>query len=612
MIEKKTAKKHKVNIIESNNTLTDEKSELMNKIKDLLPGIVNSDDQLDLKALNDLIDIANTTSNNQGYELTFAGKGIARALADEPTNKELKVEMKQSKNFDSTGNVIIKGDNIDALKVLYQNYHNKIKMIYIDPPYNTKSENFIYKDNFKESDERLIEEFGLGEETVNFLDNVYGTRSHSGWLAFMYPRLRLARELLRDDGVIFISIDDNEQANLKIMCDEIFGEENFVENFIWRSRLGKGATSKKTATLHENVICYAKNINSLIIASDVRIKSKKSKEKLRQWGQGDKREDRPTMYYAVHSKEFKDIYPIKSDGSDGRWRLGKDKFKELQKQNLVIFEKQDDGRIEAYKIIPEGSQTETAQDSILINEIVKTTAHGSKEIMKLFDFHTFDYPKPTSLLKHFISIICKDNIILDFFAGSGTTAHAVMQLNAEDNGNRKFILVQWDEEITKDKPAYKFCKENKLEPVISSICIERVNRAGKKILKEQKEKDGIFQREVPLDIGYKVFSLTDKTRVKFDSDDHLFKVESNRSSRFDTLYNMLAATCKPLDTPVKEIKKGSIYKADNEIYLLGNVTKKEIEQYKDLKVNIDAFADFDLQNYLNLGISGEDNVTVVY
>ena len=231
MINKSQAEQNNLNIIDSSQVLQDDKNQIIEKLKQLLPNVINSDNQLDTRALQDVLNIANTTSNNQGYELTFAGKGIAKAKADEPTTKELKVELEQSKDFDNTENVVIRGDNIDTLKILKANYTNKIKMIYIDPPYNTKSENFVYNDNFKKSEAELIKEFGLAEETQNFLSNVYGTRSHSGWLSFMYPRLKIARELLKEDGVIFISIDDNEQANLKIMCDEIFGEGNFVTKY---------------------------------------------------------------------------------------------------------------------------------------------------------------------------------------------------------------------------------------------------------------------------------------------------------------------------------------------------------------------------------------------
>ncbi|RLA07107.1 MAG: site-specific DNA-methyltransferase, partial [Gammaproteobacteria bacterium] len=262
MINKKTAHDNGIKIIDSKNLLSDKDNDLIEKLKKLLPQVINVDNQIDTKALNDIVDISATTANNQGYELTFAGKGLAKAAASAPTIKELKTISTQSKDYDNTENVVIRGDNLDVLKILSANYFNQIKMIYIDPPYNTKSENFIYKDNFKKSDNDLIENFAMDEDQIDFLQNVYGTRSHSGWLSFMYPRLKLARDLLKDDGVIFVSIDDNEQANLKIMCDEIFGEDNFVTSFIWEKKKKPAFLHKNVGKLAEYILCYTKNNNN--------------------------------------------------------------------------------------------------------------------------------------------------------------------------------------------------------------------------------------------------------------------------------------------------------------------------------------------------------------
>lgn len=263
MINKSQVEQNNLKILDSSQVLQNDKDQIIAKLKQLLPNVINSDNQLNTQALKDVIDIVNTTSNNQGYELTFAGKGIAKAKADEPTIKELKAELEQSKDFDNTENVVIRGDNIDTLKILRANYTNKIKMIYIDPPYNTKSENFVYNDNFKKNEEELIKEFGLAEETQNFLTNVYGTRSHSGWLSFMYPRLKIARELLKEDDVIFISIDDNEQANLKIICDEIFGEENFVTTLKWKRKKQPSFLSTHIAEVMEYILVYGYDKQSL-------------------------------------------------------------------------------------------------------------------------------------------------------------------------------------------------------------------------------------------------------------------------------------------------------------------------------------------------------------
>ena len=286
---------------------------------------------------------------------------------------------------------------------------------------------------------------------------------HDKWLCMMYPRLKLLKDLLAEDGAIFVSIDDNEHCNLREVLGELFNEFNFVESFIWKSRLGKGATSQTTAKLHEYIVAYAKDINKLQFKTDKRISIKDAKERLRQWGQGDRREDRPTMYYPIYSKEFGEIFPKKPDGTDGRWRISKIKMDDLISTGLITFEKQKDGRVEAYRTILSGNETNTAYSSILDPEIVKTTAHGSVELKDIFGDNIFSYPKPSALIKEIVSLCTKDgDIILDSFAGSGTTGHAVLDLNKEDGKNRKFILVEMEDKVAKD------------------ITAERVKRAIKK------------------------------------------------------------------------------------------------------------------------------------
>ena len=227
------------------------------------------------------------------------------------------------------------------------------------------------------------------------------------------------------------------------------------------------------------------------------------------------------------------------------------------------------------------------------------------ELLNYFNIQNlFDNPKPTELIKNVIlSSTNKNDLILDFFAGSGTTGDAVMQLNKEDGGNRKFILVQWDENIKEGTEAYKFCVENHFEPVISSICIERLNRAGEKL---QKDNEGN-----KLDTGYKVFSLTEKPRIAED-EGGLFKVTNERQETINTLYNMLCATCKPLHAPIETLIKDKLYKADDEMYILGEVNPEELEKYKDLKINVDGWSDISLENWLNLEVGQKDNITVVY
>ena len=280
---------------------------------------------------------------------------------------------------DTDDNLIIHGDNLQALKALLPRYANRIKCIYIDPPYNTGNEGWVYNDNVNSP---LMQQWLTENAPVDNED----LERHDKWLCMMWPRLHLLKELLSDDGVIFISIDNNEQYHLRMLMNEIFGAENFIESFIWRSRLGRGATAKNTATLHEYIIAYAKDTALVEFREDERIRETESRERLRQWGQGDRREDRPTMYYPIHSEEFGEVYPIRPDGTDGRWRVAQPTMENLIDVNgLVVFEKQPDERIEAYRIIPAGTATYTAYPSLLDPEVVKTTAHGSIELKNILE-----------------------------------------------------------------------------------------------------------------------------------------------------------------------------------------------------------------------------------
>ena len=336
-------------------------------------------------------------------------------------------------------NLIIHGDNLHALKALLPRYAGRVKCIYIDPPYNTGNEGWVYNDKVNSP---LIKEWFKKQSPVDGED----LERHDKWLCMMWPRLHLLKELLTEDGVIFVSIDDNEHHHLRMLMDDVFGDSNFIESFVWRSRLGRGATSKNTSKLHEYVLAYAKGGEVTQFKADIRARRKESRERLRQWGQGDRREDRPTMYYAIQSEEFGEVYPIRPDGNDGRWRVSQTTMDDLIGNGLVHFEKQSDGRVEAYRIFPAGTETRTAYPSMFDPEIAKTTAHGSIELRGILGAEQFAYPKPSSLIKELSSLCTGENdLILDSFAGSGTTAHAVLALNKEDGGNRKFILVECED-----------------------------------------------------------------------------------------------------------------------------------------------------------------------
>ena len=434
MIDKTEAKTNGYRIVELSTHIDEERSSRLEALKNLIPAFVNSDGAVNIDAIVDFVGPGNATSNNKGYELTFAGKGLARHLADIKTEKELKTELKQSKNFDETENLIIRGDNLDVLKILRQSYYGKIKMIYIDPPYNTQNDEFIYADNFQQSIEDLIEHLGLEEKTLNYISNMYGTRTHSGWLAFMYPRLKLARDLLTNDGVMFISIDDNEQANLKIMCDEIFGEENFVANFIWQDKYTTTNDKQGVSSQIDYVLCYAKSTegfipNKLPLREDYIKKTYRYNDN-----------DSKGRYMTVQMYKKKGNYPYEIKSPTGKkwnkpWNFKKETMEAMIKDNKIFWGKDGDA-VPRKKVYLSESKGINPINLLLLGKTVGFSEDGGKSIEKLFgDRNIFLYPKPPSLITHLSKISSNENdIILDFFAGSGTTAQAVMELNKKEGG----------------------------------------------------------------------------------------------------------------------------------------------------------------------------------
>ena len=633
MIEQQNAKNLGIKTTMPESETLAKKQQKLEAIKAILPEAVNADNGLNIDALKTLFGAENMALNNQGYSLNFAGKGLAKAQADTATKLELRAEHAQSKNFDETQNMIIRGDNIDVLKILRQNYTDKIKMIYIDPPYNTKNDDFIYKDNFKQSEAELIENLGLQDDMIDYLHNMYGTKTHSGWLAFIYPRLKLARDLLTDDGVIFISIDDNEQANLKIICDEIFGSENFVGLFPWRKRTTKSDVPFSVSQDFEWLMGYAKFPNFRAGKEFERKYYKTDDYPNDRWRLADLtsqkvESERKNSAFNLIDPKTKKVYPY---NPNRLWGITKDTFESYYARGKIVFP--DDYHFikiskPAYRVFESEDKAKALKNygtenliksvSTFLPKEVGMNEVGNKEMLKLFDNKIFSYPKPVDLIKYFVEISTdKDSIILDFFAGSGTTADAVMQMNAEDGGNRKFILAQLDEEIDKKQAAYDFCTENNLTPFISSICIERVNRAGDKIKTENAKQTN--QEKLPYenlgtgsacDIGYKVFSLT--PRPKLEADEHnQITLNTNRQSVNDKLYNMLAASCKILTLPITSIEENILYEIDNAYYLLAEC-KTDLSQIKDKQIYIDGYSDIKLENWLNtLGLDKE-NITIIY
>ncbi|EHT5344106.1 site-specific DNA-methyltransferase, partial [Campylobacter jejuni] len=578
------------------------------------------DGQVDLKAIAMLLGLNN--KEIRGYELSFTGKALANALYDTPNTKELKFHKSLSKNFETTKNAIIKGDNLHALKLLKSAYYEKIKMIYIDPPYNTKNDKFIYNDDFVKEHKKLLIEVGLleiteegeeiGSEILNFFINAKGDRSHSTWLGFMLPRLKLARDLLREDGVIFISIDDNEQANLKILCDEIFGKENFISCFIWQKKSG-GGQAKYFYEGHEYMLIYTKdktNLNGLF----------KFKEKP---------EINNDLIRKVHGKytnnesikKILNLYP--KDTVDHRNLM----FEELDiflKENMISEKKYNDikSKIDSGEyFLQQYKDTKfhlicSYQDDNLSKMYSIFSGHwtsdGNEEIESIFNGKlVFENPKPTTLIKEiFFANTNQNDIILDFFAGSGTTAQAVMELNAEDNGNRKFILVQLDEKIdeNKSKVAYDFCK-NELgseNPVISDITIERVKRAGEKILKENRDKN--------LDLGFKVFSLVEKPELTKDELNTLNLKYHENLSPYEKALNLALLNGKTLDKDLKMILKDKLYECEDCFYIVNcdDEVLDFLRKTQNENVYINGYDDINLEDYLNLESFLKERLKMVY
>ena len=483
-------------------------------LEQLFPSAIK-DGQLDVKALKEELGDFEEVGNER-YELNWAGKQNAKKIVQQGIgNKTLKFVEKDSKNADTTENIYIEGDNLEVLKLLRQNYYNSIKMIYIDPPYNTGND-FVYNDTFKMDKEESDKAEGIiSENNEKLQKNQKSTnRYHANWLNMMYPRLKLARDLLTDDGVIFISIDDNEQANLKRLCDEIFGEENFVSELIWKSKSGGANDSRFFATDHEYVIVFAKNSNNLVINVDknaivTTIYNQKDEKGSYSLDRLDKQSIRysKSLDYEIKDEKGNSYYPKHKDikNPNATWRWSKETVK--QRYDELVFK---DGNVYTKNYKKEGSIAR----SLLIDERFGRTRTGKTDFTSLFDRPYFSAPKPHKLISYFLDIsIEKYDIILDFFSGSATTAHAVMQLNSEDNRNRKYIMVQLPETTDEKSEAFKAGYKN-----IAEIGKERIRRAGEKIKQEIEEynsnlKLGEEPKKVP-DIGFKVFKVDD-TNIKW-------------------------------------------------------------------------------------------------
>ncbi len=510
---------------------------------------------------------------DEAYEFTWVGKKAAIVEANKPIRKTLRPCMAESKDWDTTENLYIEGDNLEVLKLLQESYLGKVKMIYIDPPYNTGND-FIYADDFRmESEEWKVESGEWSEEGDRLFKNTdTNGRFHSDWCSMIYSRLMLARNLLASDGAIFISIDDNERENLQKICDEVFGTVNYVATFPWRKRTAKSDVPFGVSQDYEWIILYAKSSQyAARISGTERQYYETPDYPGKQWRIHDLTTqrtafERPNSNFDMVNPKNGDVFQVNPLRT---WAVTKETFDEYYAAGKIVFPGDYDFlRISkpAFRYWKE-DDVKKAGDfygmmsaSTKLPDDIGMSLDGTKEITELFNGKVFSFPKTTKLIKHFVDMSTKNDdaaIILDFFSGSATTAHAVMQLNAEDGGHRKFIMVQLPEKCDEKSEAYKAGYKN-----ICEIGKERIRRAGEKILKEQLANNNstLNSPNSKLDIGFRVLKL-DSTNMKdvyyapgdYDQD-FLHQLESNiKDDRtdLDLLFGCLIDWGLPLSLPYK-------------------------------------------------------------
>lgn len=599
-------------------------------LRQLFPQAVEVDAQgrvrVNAEALQRALDPANPAGirvEEDGYELRWVGKREAYHSAFVPPQKIVQPCPTDSQGWDDTGNLLIKGDNLDALRLLRHSYFGQVKLIYIDPPYNTQSDAFIYRDDFSAKQSEVLAQLGYSADNIDYIKNIYGARTHSGWLSFMYPRLLLAKDLLRDDGVIFISIDDNEQAQLKLLCDEVFGQENFVANVTWQR--SKKGDSKLVAVVHEYLLCYVNDKNTALANGQWRRPKDGADavlahyESLKQELGNNHEAIRAAMmawYRALPAKDprkahkhyswsddrglyFPDNFAGPDDGRASRprhdilhpvtgepckkpstgWRWDEDKTRwALAEEPPRIHFGPDETTIPNRK-----SYLAEIDSEPYFSVFYRDGRSATLEVEALVGKGVFPFPKNTDVIGELIQLTtAKDDVILDFFAGSGTTADAVMRLNAEDGGSRKFILVQIPQPIDpkKQKEAHAFVTETlgKPEATIFEITAERIRRAGAS-LKAQ---------HPTLDTGFRVFELADdpdalilqKPLADATQDDIAALQATIATPQPDQLprilYNLLLAEGLPLSTRVSVVREQALYRAADVLFILKAVDTEDL------------------------------------
>ena len=612
----------------------------LDKLRSVFPECV-SEGKLDI---DKLLSLCGEYIDNdfEKYKFEWKGKADCLRLAQKRSTGTLRPCPEESVDWDTTQNLYIEGDNLEVLKLLQTAYYRKVKMIYIDPPYNTGND-FVYADDFADPMTRYKE---VTQQTTKSNPETMG-RYHTNWLNMMYPRLRLAANLLRDDGVIFISIDDVEIDNLKKLCNEIFGEENFVAQFIWQSRQNKDNRNITGVSIdHEYVVCYTKQFGHRVFrGTDRKTEQYKNPDNDPRgpWTSANMvglatADARPNLHYDLINPADGRNYGCPEKG----WRYDRNTMNRLIQEGRIIWPDNPDGRPRKKSFLNELSDNLPGFSSVFSTGVYTNTA--TKEIGGLFNKYLFDFPKPVEVIKQLVSQVSNtDDIILDFFSGSATTAHAVMQLNAEDGGNRRFILVQLPELCDEKSEAYKTGYKN-----ICEIGKERIRRAGK-MLKDALESSGLFVRamkrhqdqhdslegfayaeweESPevinakkemaakLDVGFRVFKLDtsnletwDATPIEDEQLDLLYRRMNSMIHRvkpertdLDMIYEIMLKLGVPLTYSVTpfSINNKTVYGVGDDCLLLvclaEDVQPEDVEQmteYAPAKIIIsrDSFAD---------------------
>ena len=460
---------------------------------------------IDFEKLREELSADVIDDGEERYQFTWPDKKPHAHLANTPTNKTLRPCREESVDFDHTQNLYIEGDNLDVLKVLRETYLGKVKMIYIDPPYNTGND-FVYNDDFSQSTADYQENSGQTDEEGNHLvqNTESNGRFHTDWLNMIYPRLKVAKDLLSDDGVIFISIDDNEQKNLKNVCDEIYGERNFLAQVVWERAYSPINLMKHFSPAHDYILCYAKNIDLAVCNGIPRSAETDSRysnpdnDPRGVWKPSDLSVG-PAVAENIYTRTTPSGREVEPPAGRS-WRLSRKVFRERLQDNRIWFGPDGNNVPSMKRFLSELRKTGITPMTIWKYTEVDHSQGATQKLAQLFDGKKyFDYPKPVELIKRCVSLYSdKNSIVLDFFSGSATTAHAVMQLNAEDGGHRKFIMVQLPEKTDEKSEAYKAGYKT-----ICEIGKERIRRAGKKIKEENADKEGIDK----LDIGFRVLKL---------------------------------------------------------------------------------------------------------